>query len=63
MGRTRRGMCPFSPRPLGVGQGEGRVRRGTSRTPSVFSLARWARVRVREEFGAGRTHLVPRRAS
>jgi len=36
---------------------------GTSRKPSVFSLARWERVRVRKEFGAGRTHLVPRRAS
>ena len=69
----------FSPRPLGEGQGEGRIRRGTSRTPSPtyalsgiviknlfksrrrrrhrFSLARWERVRVREEFGAGRVRF------
>ena len=34
---------------------------GTSRKPSVFSLARWERVRVREEFGAGHRERRPLR--
>ncbi|HPG20083.1 MAG TPA: hypothetical protein PLG58_05770, partial [Flexilinea sp.] len=46
-GRVRKGTCLFFPRPLGEGQGEGRFDTGHVR----FPLARWERVRVREEFG------------
>ena len=55
---TTKGRVRFSPRPSGEGQGEGRIRRGTSGMPT-FSLAQLERVRVREGFKTGRRGRRP----